>query len=219
MIISLIASDTKMLKNSNATGDPVNAPHARAWQLMLSGRKLDLLNPSPADIEAEDLALGLSRVARWNGQTKGRYAFSVAQHSLLVEEIFCTLFPSASREDRLAALLHDAPEYVVGDMISPFKAVMGGDYKAVEMRLLAAIHERFNLPAPSPAALTAAIKAADHMAAYHEAVTLAGFKKEEASLIFGTPRVDLPFQKDLLTPLSSDDIKAAFLQRLAQLKG
>ena len=127
----------------------VNASSPRAWQLMLSWRRLDLLNPSPDDIEAEDIAHGLSRVARWNGQTKGLHAFSVAQHSLLVEDIFCVLVPSASHEARLAALLHDAPEYVVGDMISPFKAVIGGDYKALERRLLSAVHIRFGLPAES----------------------------------------------------------------------
>ena len=197
----------------------VNASSPRAWQLMLSGRRLDLLNPSPDDIEAEDIAHGLSRVARWNGQTKGLHAFSVAQHSLLVEDIFCVLVPSASHEARLAALLHDAPEYVVGDMISPFKAVIGGDYKVVEARLLAAIHKRFSLPTPLAVALTTAIKNADHLAAYHEAVTLAGFKKEDALTIFGAPAYDVSFKNELLTPMSSANAKAAFLQRLAGLKG
>jgi 5'-deoxynucleotidase YfbR-like HD superfamily hydrolase len=186
---------------------------------MLSGRRLDLLNPSPEDIEAEDIAHGLSRVARWNGQTKGPHAFSVAQHSLLVENIFSVLAPSASYGDRLAALLHDAPEYVVGDMISPFKAVIGGDYKAVEARLLAAIHNRFNLPSPSTTALASAIKEADRIAAYHEAVTLAGFQEEDALMIFGKPPVDLLFNNELLTPISSENAKTAFLHHLAVLKG
>ncbi|MFM8608373.1 MAG: hydrolase [Hyphomicrobiales bacterium] len=186
---------------------------------MLSGRRLDLLNPSPDDIEAEDIAHGLSRVARWNGQTKGPHAFSVAQHSLLVEAIFSALAPSASREDRLAALLHDAPEYVVGDMISPFKAVIGGDYKVVEARLLAAIHNRFNLPSPSTTALTSAIKKADRIAAFHEAVTLAGFEKEDALTIFGAPPVDISFQTHFLNPMSSEEAKATFLHHLTHLKG
>jgi 5'-deoxynucleotidase YfbR-like HD superfamily hydrolase len=197
----------------------VSASSPRAWQLMLSGRRLDLLNPSPEDIEAEDIAHGLSRVARWNGQTKGPHAFSVAQHSLLVENIFSVLAPSASPADRLAALLHDAPEYVVGDMISPFKAGIGGDYKAVEARLLAAIHNRFNLPSPSTTALKSAIKEADRIAAYHEAVTLAGFKEEDALMIFGKPPVDLSFNNELLTPISSENAKIAFLHHLAALKG
>jgi len=186
---------------------------------MLSGRRLDLLNPSTEDIEAEDIAHGLSRVARWNGQTKGPHAFSVAQHSLLVEEIFCTLAPSAPHEDRLAALLHDAPEYVVGDMISPFKAVIGGDYRAVETRLLAAIHKRFDLQTPSTAALTLAIKEADRITAYLEAVTLANFKEEDALMIFGKPPVDLSFNNEFLTPISSENAKGAFLNHLATLKG
>ena len=197
----------------------MSASSPRAWQLMLSGRRLDLLNPSPDDIEAEDIAHGLSRVARWNGQTKGPHAFSVAQHSLLVEALFRALAPSASPADRLAALLHDAPEYVVGDMISPFKAVIGGDYKAVEARLLAAIHNRFNLPSPSTTALASAIKEADRISAYHEAVTLAGFQEEDALMIFGKPPVDLSFNNEHLTPMSSENAKGAFLHHLAKLKG
>ena len=126
--------------------DRVGAP-PRAWQRMLSGRRLDLLDPSPLDIEISDIAHGLARVARWNGQTSGEHAFSVAQHSLLVEALFSELVPDASADARLAALLHDAPEYVIGDMISPFKSVMGGSYKDCELRLQRAIHLRFSLPA------------------------------------------------------------------------
>ena len=91
----------------------------RAWQRMLSGRILDLLDPTPMDIEIEDIAHGLAFVARWNGQTRGDFAYSVAEHSLLVEEIFFRLNPDGLVKWRLAALLHDAPEYVIGDMISP----------------------------------------------------------------------------------------------------
>src|SRR5436309_9295481 len=131
------------------TRGPENSP--RVWQRMLSGRRLDLLDPSPLDIEVSDIAHGLARVARWNGQTSGEHAFSVAQHSLLVEALFCDLVPEASADARLAALLHDAPEYVIGDMISPFKSVMGGSYKDCELRLQRAIHLRFSLP-PEPAA-------------------------------------------------------------------
>ena len=137
----------------------------RAWQRMLSGRRLDLLDPSPLDVEITDIAHGLARVARWNGQTRGDHAFSVAQHCVLVEDIFALAQPDATAEDRLTALLHDAPEYVIGDMISPFKAVMGGDYRAVEKRLQAAGHLRFALPADMPDRLARAIKAADQVAA------------------------------------------------------
>ena len=167
--------------------DKAGAP-PRAWQRMLSGRRLDLLDPSPLDIEIADIAHGLARVARWNGQTVGDHAFTVAQHSLLVEEIFCAVMPQASAMQRLAALLHDAPEYVIGDMISPFKSVVGGGYKEVEGRLQRAIHLRFALPAELPATLRDAIKRADQIAAYFEATVLAGFSIAEASRYFGRPR-------------------------------
>ncbi len=163
----------------------------RAWQRMLSGRRLDLLDPSPDDVAIEDIAHGLARVARWNGQTAGAHAFSVAQHTLIVEEIYAALNPGAERGWHLAALLHDAPEYVVGDLISPFKAAIGLDYKAFENRLLAAIHRRFGLPAELPGPITAEIKRADRIAAYHEATRLAGFSRDEGSRYFG-PVESLP---------------------------
>ena len=159
----------------------------RAWQRMLSGRRLDLLDPSPLDVEISDIAHGLARVARWNGQTQGDYPFSVAQHSVLVLEIFRALNAEATNREALYALLHDAPEYVMGDIISPFKAAMGGNYKDVEDRLLGAIHIRFSLPANRPAALSREIKRADRQAAYFEAVELAGFTKTEARTFFGEP--------------------------------
>src|SRR6266568_730204 len=145
------------------------ASSTRAWQRMLSGRRLDLLNPSPLDIEIADIAHGLARVARWNGQTNGAHIFSVAQHTLLVEAVMRERTPSLDAGVRLAALLHDAPEYVIGDMISPFKAVLDGDYKAVEKRLLAAIHIRFGLPPVLAEEVTRQIKEADRGAAYLEA--------------------------------------------------
>ncbi len=166
----------------------MNTVPPRAWQRMLSGRRLDLLDPSPLDIEIEDIAHGLARVARWNGQTRGDHAFSVAQHCVVVEAIFAHLTPAASRADRLVALLHDAPEYVIGDMISPFKAALGVDYKAFENRLLGAIHLRFGLPPVARAELLDQIKQADRVAAYLEATQLAGFALDEARRFFGNPR-------------------------------
>ncbi|MCC0054788.1 MAG: HD family hydrolase [Rhodobiaceae bacterium] len=154
---------------------------------MLSGRRLDLIDPSPLDVELSDIAHGLARVARWNGQTIGDHAFSVAQHSLLVAEIVRLIDPAASAGLQLAALLHDAPEYVIGDMISPFKAVIGGDYKQVETRLLDAIHLHFGLPVPLPTNDTKLIKRADRIAAFLEATQLAGFSDEEAAGFFGRP--------------------------------
>ncbi len=160
----------------------------RAWQRMLSGRRLDLLDPSPLDVEIDDIARGLARVARWNGQTVGPHPFSVAQHSLLVEAIAGMAAPALDATGRLAVMLHDAPEYVIGDLISPFKALLGGDYKVIEARLLAAIHRRFGVPTPLPARLAAQVKAADRIAAYYEATRLAGFTEAEARKFFGSPR-------------------------------
>ena len=166
---------------------------ARAWQRMLSGRRLDLLDPSPLDIEIEDIAHGLARVARWNGQTAGENAFSVAQHCLTVEQLALQLKPGLPARWRLAALLHDAPEYVVGDLISPFKAALGLDYKAFELRLLSAIHLRFGLPPALPENIRTLIKKADVQSAYWEAVMLAGFSKSEAARYFGpVPRGPAP---------------------------
>src|SRR5579864_5281667 len=160
-------------------------PAPRAWQRMLSGRRLDLLDPSALDIEVEDIAHGLARVARWNGQTSGAHIYSVAQHCLLVEALARARAPRLDHSRRLAVLLHDAPEYVIGDMISPFKAVIGDAYKAVERRLLTAIHLRFGLPAHTAPELAAMIKTADRAAAYLEATRLAGFAAAEARRFFG----------------------------------
>jgi 5'-deoxynucleotidase YfbR-like HD superfamily hydrolase len=193
---------------------------ARAWQRMLSGRRLDLLNPSPLDIEIEDIAHGLARVARWNGQTVGDHAFSVAEHCLLVETIAGALSPGLARRYRLAALIHDAPEYVIGDLISPFKAALSLDYKSFEARLLAAIHIRFGLPAELPAEIAKLIKRADKIAAYYEATALAGFSVEEGRRYFGQPRglkPQLVAKLTRLTPLPAADSEAKFIKRFNEL--
>lgn len=192
----------------------------RAWQRMLSGRRLDLLNPSPLDIEIEDIAHGLARVARWNGQTRGDHAFSVAQHCVLVEDLALHCAPDLGREARLVALLHDAPEYVVGDMISPFKAALGLDYKAFEHRLLAAIHLRFGLPAEAPAKLEAFVKACDRLAAYLEATQLAGFSTGEAQSFFGKPKGlggEAAARFFRLKPLAPNDAATLYLQAFRSL--
>jgi uncharacterized protein len=193
--------------------------NARAWQRMLSGRRLDLLDPSPLDIEIADIAHGLARVARWNGQTKGAHIFSVAQHTLLVEAVMRAQTPRIDARFRLAALLHDAPEYVIGDMISPFKAVLGGDYKVVEKRLLAAIHIRFGLPAELSAEITRQIKHADRGAAYLEATELAGFAEGEARRLFGRdPGLPEATRQDYLTPWSAAKAERRFLARFKALE-
>jgi hypothetical protein len=187
---------------------------ARVWQRMLSGRRLDLLDPSPLDVEIADIAHGLARVARWNGQTSGTNIFSVAQHTLLVEAVMREQAPRVDARVRLAALLHDAPEYVIGDMISPFKAVLGGGYKTVEKRLLAAIHIRFGLPPELTQEITRQIKDADRGAAYLEATELAGFAPAEAKRLFGRdPGLPPATRQDYLTPWSAAKAEKRFLAR------
>jgi 5'-deoxynucleotidase YfbR-like HD superfamily hydrolase len=189
----------------------------RAWQRMLSGRRLDLLDPSALDIEIADIAHGLARVARWNGQTEGAHIFSVAQHCLLVESI-ARQRARLDRRSRLAILLHDAPEYVIGDMISPFKAVIGDAYKAVEARLLAAIHLRFGLPAVLAPELVALIKASDRAAAYLEATRLAGFSPGEARRFFGAPpKCSAAIERDHLSPGPAEVAERRYLERFAKL--
>jgi 5'-deoxynucleotidase YfbR-like HD superfamily hydrolase len=186
---------------------------------MLSGRRLDLLDPSPLDIEIEDIAHGIARVPRWNGQTKGPHIYSVAQHTLLVDTLVRQQGPVDDKL-RLAVLLHDAPEYVVGDMITPFKAVIGDSYKAVEHRLLAAIHVRFSLPPKLPVAQEKWIKAADRAAAYLEATRLAGFEEAEARRFFGQPpKLSPALERDYLTPWPAETAEARYLERFAKLVG
>ncbi len=198
------------------TPGPENSP--RVWQRMLSGRRLDLLDPSPLDIEIADIAHGLARVARWNGQTRGGHIFSVAQHTLLVEAVMREQTPRVDVRVRLAALLHDAPEYVIGDMISPFKAVLGGDYKAVEARLLSAIHIRFGLPPLLGAEIVRRIKEADRGAAYLEATELAGFAQAEARRLFGRdPGLPMATREEYLTPWSAAKAEKQFLARFKTL--
>lgn len=189
---------------------------ARAWQRMLSGRRLDLLHPAPLDIEIEDIAHGIARVARWNGQTTGDHPFSVAEHSLLVELILRRLKPKAGPAERLAALLHDAPEYVIGDMISPFKAAIGIDYKDFEHRLLAAVHIRFGLPPDIAPALEKLIKRADRLSAWFEATQLAGFSETDAAKYFPRPRFE-GAEAIRLKPRSTNAVKRAFLAKFRQL--
>jgi len=186
------------------------ASEPRAWQRMLSGRRLDLLDPSPLDIEIEDIAHGLARVARWNGQTTGEHAFSVAQHCVVVEEIAAHIQPDLEPRWRLAALLHDAPEYVIGDMISPFKAALGVDYRNFEDRLESAIHLRFGLPAKTPPMIKKLIKQADRACAFFEAVQLAGFVHDEALELFGAPP---PGYSLRIEPLAPGPAQARYVHR------
>lgn len=188
----------------------------RAWQKMLSGRRLDLLDPTPVDIEISDIAHGLAFVARWNGQTEGEYAYSVAEHSLLVEQIFRRISPAAPPGWQLAALLHDAPEYVIGDMISPVKNAVGPGYDALDERLAAAIHIRFGLPAAIPVAIKRRIKRADKISAWMEATQIAGFDMAEADRFFGRP--DPALTEGLAIRLRPPlEVRGEFTARTAEL--
>lgn len=188
----------------------------RAWQRMLSGRRLDLLDPTPMDVEIEDIAHGLAFVARWNGQTSGDYPYSVAEHSLLVENLYSRMQPNAPTKWRLAALLHDAPEYVIGDMISPVKAAIGPGYGELDNRLTAAIHLRFGLPAALPKIVKAAIKRADKVSAWLEAVQIAGFLEKEANGFFGKPPAEIiqGLGVELRAPL---EVRTDYTKRHAEL--
>ena len=194
-----------------------STPTPRAWQRMLSGRRLDILSPSPLDIEIEDIAHGLARVTRWNGQTKGTYGLSVAQHSLLVEEILSRNAPRLAQKWRLAGLIHDAPEYVIGDMITPLKAALGPLYRQIEARLQEAVHIRFGLPAELPPGIIHSIKRADRMAAFIEATQIAGFADAEAKKLFSKPRGTPADYK--IIPLPPEKAAKAFLRRFDLLFG
>ena len=194
---------------------PLKKINQRAWQRMLSGRKLDILSPSPFDIEIEDIALGLSRVTRWNGQTTGKYPYSVAQHSVLVEELFNIEYPDLDKKWNLAALLHDAPEYVIGDLITPFKYALNNSYRFVEDNLMKAIYLRFGLPALLPRHIESKIKKIDKSLAWFEAVDLAGYKEKEASKIIEKPILNS--KRRIIVALSANDVQKKFLKRFQEI--
>ena len=194
---------------------PLKKINQRAWQRMLSGRKLDILSPSPFDIEIEDIALGLSRVTRWNGQTTGKYPYSVAQHSILVEELFNIEYPDLDKKWNLAALLHDAPEYVIGDLITPFKYALNNSYRFVEDNLMKAIYLRFGLPALLPKNIESKIKKIDKALAWFEAIDLAGYKEKEALQIIKRPSVISKHQK--IEAMSANDVEKRFLKRFQDI--
>ncbi len=194
---------------------PLKKINQRAWQRMLSGRKLDILSPSPFDIEIEDIALGLSRVTRWNGQTTGKHPYSVAQHSLLVEELFSIEYPNLDKKWKLGALLHDAPEFVIGDLITPFKYALNNSYRHVEDNLMKAINLRFGLPALLPRHIESKIKKIDKALAWFEAIDLAGYKEKEASQIIKRPNLNSKHQQ--IVTLSANDVEKRFLKRFQEI--
>ena len=195
---------------------PKSSPPPRAWQRLLSGRRLERLDPSPLDIETEDIAHGLARVARWNGQTTGPLPFNVAQHSVIVVDLCLQMKPDWPAKWQLAALLHDAPEYVIGDMISPFKAALGQQYRNMEHGLQRAIHMRFGLPPELPEAVEKVIKRADRACAFFEATQIAGFDVSEAEKFFPVPAQIVPFE---ITALTSEASQALYMERFERLVG
>jgi uncharacterized protein len=152
----------------------------RAWVRLPSGKRLDLLNPTPFDWEDEDLALGLARTYRWGGHSAWPLPLSVAQHSLLVLALHRRRAHSAANAPaELRELLHDADEGLLGfDCLSPVKPILGQAYRTLTERLEKAIALRYGLP-PWTAAEKKAHKQADQLAAASEAVHVAGWAESE----------------------------------------
>lgn len=176
------------------------------------------MKPAAREVDIEDIARGLSRLPRWNGQTKGSLAFSVAQHSLLVRFLFAELDPKAEKCWQLAALLHDGPEYALGDLIAPFKKVVGETYHQVEQSLQQAIHRRFSLPKVLPSSVAARVEKADRWSASLEAQVLTSFPKETIAQL--SPLSSRPFPgaaHALLEPWPSHVAQGRFLQEFARL--
>lgn len=186
------------------------------WQRMLSGRRLNLANPSMLDVEIEDIAHGLARIARWNGQTISEWSMSVAEHSLLVERLVGEATPRIDRRWRLAALLHDASEYVLGDMIGPLKQHLGSQWRQLEDRLQEEVHLRFGLPAVLPEDVHGQVKQGDLTAAWLEATQLAGYTEKEAGRRWRRPRrkATLAIRLEPMPPRPAAD---AFVARFRQL--
>ena len=186
----------------------------RSWQRMLSGRRLDLLNPSPLDIEIEDIARGISRVARWNGQTLGEYPLSVAQHSVIVAELLKSYNENIEIKWQLAALLHDAAEYIISDMITPLKSFLGEEYIQLEEKIQSAINIRFSLPGEIPKKIYKLIKNCDRQTAFIEAIQLAGFTLKEAKKTLKMPKL-IPDYK--IIPISANKAEKLFLKKFKEL--
>ncbi len=186
----------------------------RVWQRMLSGRRLDLLDPSPLDVEISDIAHGLARVARWNGQTRGDFAFSVAQHSLIVEQIVgCERSRSAlahggtaARRAGICRRRHDlaVQERHRRRLQGCGKAAAGGDPSALRPAGASAGRDRKGDQGRGP------------VSAYYEATLLAGFESHEAAKFFGEPG-GAACEPGEFVPRPAREMEAAFLARFAEL--
>jgi uncharacterized protein len=187
---------------------------ARAWVRLLSGKRLDLLNPTPFDWEDEDLALGLARTYRWGGHSAWPLPLSVAQHSLFVLQLRRQRFPDAkdARAD-LRELLHDADEGLLGfDSISPLKPFLGEAYHDLVARLQTAIGVRYGLPAWT-AKEKRIHKEADRIAAATEAVRVVGWTLDEVHRVLRIPFE--PLTQDPLEPVYGGKAFAPWPPQLA----
>ena len=167
---------------------------ARAWVRLYSGKRLDLLNPTPFDWEDSDLAIGLARTYRWGGHSAWELPLSVAQHSLLVLALRRLWFPGVDdpRAD-LRELLHDADEGLLGfDCISVVKPFLGQAYRKLAESLEAAVALRYRL-APWTEADKKPHKRADRVAAASEAVHVVGWTRKEVRATLGIAHQPLTF--------------------------
>jgi hypothetical protein len=160
------------------------APDVRAWVRMPSGKRLDLLSPTPFDWDDADLALGLARTYRWGGHSAWPLPLSVAQHSITVMLLrraaaFASTSTPLAPIIELRELLHDAEEGLLGfDAVSPLKPFLGAGFRDLTRRLEQAIFIRYGLPAWTPAEHKRH-KRADRLAAASEAVHVAGWSEQE----------------------------------------
>jgi hypothetical protein len=158
---------------------------ARAWVRLPSGRRLDLLAPTPFDWTDEDLAIGLSRTFRWGGHSVWPAPLSVAQHSLAVLALRRAARPAATRIGLRRELLHDAEEGLTNfDCISPLKPFLGAGFLALQQRLSAAVATRYALPAWEEEERRLHKKLDIAMAAA-EAVHVAGWSRAEVRATLG----------------------------------
>ncbi len=205
----------------DATTAPLGAD-ARAFVLLKSRRRLDLLNPDPQAWTDDDLAAGLSRTMRWGGASQWPHPLSVAQHSLTVLAIREAEGPLTAQEG-LRELLHDATEFMLGwDCIAPLKAQLGEPFRQLQARLQAAIDARYQLPSWTAEAY-AKHKQADRLAAASEAFHVVGWSRNDMVQALGIeirPLLDDPLPPNGFAPWEPWPPRAAkhlFIERFHEL--
>ena len=170
----------------------------RAWVLLKSGRRINLLEPAITDWDDDDLALGLARTYRWGGHSAWELPLSVAQHSLTVLALRRIMEPQLSDAEALRELLHDAEEgFLSWDPIAPLKPHLGAQFHSLVSKLERVIAKRYRLP-PWTAEAYAAHKHADRLAAAREAFHVVGWSLVEIRDHLG---IELePLQHDPVRP-------------------